>query len=112
MELELKKLTKAFGKKTLFRDFSYIFDSIGIYAVTGASGVGKTPLLRIIAGLEKDFEGEVSGGGTKNVSICFQEHLMLKPTKSVFMEINGQFTPFLHFIFPMKWSGGAVPHNI
>ena len=37
---------------------------------------------------------------------------MLKPTKSVFMEINGQFTPFLHFIFPMKQSGGAVPHNI
>lgn len=74
MELELKKLTKAFDKKTLFRDFSYIFDSIGIYAVTGASGVGKTTLLRIIAGLEKDFEGEVFGGGTKNVSICFQEH--------------------------------------
>lgn len=37
---------------------------------------------------------------------------MPKQTKSVFMEINGQFTPQSHFIFPMKWKGGMVPHNI
>ena len=52
MGLRLKSLTKSFGKKTLFRDFSYNFDDAGIYAVTGASGVGKTTLLRIISGLD------------------------------------------------------------
>lgn len=74
MGLRLKNLTKSFGKKTLFRDFSYTFDDTGIYAVTGASGVGKTTLLRIISGLDKEYDGEIIGGGISNVSICFQEH--------------------------------------
>ena len=74
MRLELKNLTKSFGKKTLFRDFSYTFDNTGVYALTGASGVGKTTLLRLIAGLDRAFSGEITGGGTSNVSICFQEH--------------------------------------
>lgn len=74
MGTELKNLTKSFGKKTLFRDFSYKFDNMGIYAVTGASGVGKTTLLRLIAGLDKKYDGEIIGGGISNVSICFQEH--------------------------------------
>lgn len=37
---------------------------------------------------------------------------MPKQTKSVFMEINGQSPPQSHFIFPMKWNGGTVTHNI
>ena len=74
MGLELKGLTKAFDKKTLFRDFSYKFNDTGIYAVTGASGIGKTTLLRIIAGLDRSYGGEVTGGGIGESSICFQEH--------------------------------------
>ena len=74
MSLVLENLTKSFGKKTLFRDFTYFFDDVGIYAVTGESGVGKTTLLRIISGLDKDFFGNVIGGGAENVSYCFQEH--------------------------------------
>ena len=74
MKIELKGVTKSFGEKTLFRDFSYRFNDTGIYALTGESGVGKTTLLRIISGLDKEFSGEVIGGGKNNVSYCFQEH--------------------------------------
>ena len=74
MGLRLNGLTKSFDKKTLFRDFSYEFGDTGIYAVTGASGTGKTTLLRLVAGLDKEFEGEIAGGGIKSCSICFQEH--------------------------------------
>ena len=87
MGLKIKNLTKAFDKKTLFRDFSYDFDDTGIYALTGASGVGKTTLLRIIAGLDTDFEGEVLGAGIKNVSICFQENRLF-PHLSAFDNIS------------------------
>ena len=74
MSLRIKNLNKSFDKKTIFRDFSFSFQERGIYTVVGESGIGKTTLLRIIAGLDKDFDGSVSGGGSENVSYCFQEH--------------------------------------
>ena len=74
MALTLSKINKSFDKKTIFRDLSYIFQDKGLYILKGVSGVGKTTLLRIIAGLDNDFTGEVSGGGVSNVSYCFQEH--------------------------------------
>ena len=74
MSLKIKNLFKSFDKKTIFRDFSFIFQENGIYALKGDSGVGKTTLLRIIAGLDRKFSGTVTGGGARNVSYCFQEH--------------------------------------
>ena len=72
--LEIKKLTKSFDEKILFKNFSYTFPDKGIYAITGESGIGKTTLLRIIAGLDKDFSGELIGGGIGRVSVAFQEY--------------------------------------
>lgn len=74
MTLTLKNINKSFDGKVIFTDFNYKFESSGIYAITGPSGVGKTTLLRIIAGLDKKFDGEVLFGGIKNVSFAFQEH--------------------------------------
>lgn len=74
MMLKIKNLTKAFGEKKLFDGFSYEFQDSGIYALVGESGSGKTTLLRIIAGLDKDYTGEVSGGGIGSCSVTFQEH--------------------------------------
>ena len=70
----IKKLTKRYGEKLLFRDFEYTFGDRGLWAITGDSGKGKTTLLRIIAGLDHDFEGSVDGAGIKATSVCFQEH--------------------------------------
>lgn len=72
--LQIKSLNKSFDKKRIFKDFSFDFDSNGIYLIKGKSGVGKTTLLRIISGLDKEFKGEVVGGGIDNVSYCFQEY--------------------------------------
>ncbi len=74
MSLILKDIKKSFDNKIIFDGFSYTFDNTGIYAVTGESGVGKTTLLRLIAGLDKDYSGEITGGGIKNVSFAFQEY--------------------------------------
>lgn len=74
MPLILKKITKSFDQKILFSDFSFTFGENGIYAITGESGIGKTTLLRMIAGLDNDYSGEILGGGFANTSVCFQEH--------------------------------------
>ena len=74
MSLVISNLKKAFGSKTIFDNFSYTFKDTGIYALTGESGVGKTTLLRLIAGLDTTYSGEILGGGIGNVSFAFQEH--------------------------------------
>ena len=72
MSLVIKNLSKSFGEKEIFNDFSYSFGDRGIYALTGESGVGKTTLLRMISGLDSDYKGEISGAAS--VSFAFQEH--------------------------------------
>lgn len=77
MSLTIKNLRKSFGDKTIFSDFSYNFSDKGIYLLTGESGIGKTTLLRMIAGLDKDFCGEILDGGIGRVSFAFQEHRLI-----------------------------------
>ncbi len=71
MPLELKNITKRFGEKTVFENFSLAFEENGIYALIGDSGRGKTTLFRIIAGLDKKYEGTVV---TDSVAYAFQEY--------------------------------------
>lgn len=66
----LNKITKKWGNKSIFKDFSLEIPDGKITAVVGRSGVGKTTLLSIVAGLT-DFEGEAFGFG--DVSYVFQE---------------------------------------
>ncbi len=79
--LEIKNLSKSFDSKSVFSDFSYSFEDTGIYALVGESGIGKTTLLRIIAGLDTDYTGELVGGGFGRASMSFQEHRLF-PTLS------------------------------
>lgn len=65
---------KRFGNKVIFKDFSYTFSEVGAFALIGESGIGKTTLLRMIAGLDTKYKGRIEGGGAKNVSFVFQEY--------------------------------------
>jgi ABC-type nitrate/sulfonate/bicarbonate transport system ATPase subunit len=74
MGLKLKNITKKFETRIIFEDFSFDFSDTGIYALVGESGVVKTTLLKIIAGLDTDYKGTVTGGGLKNTAFAFQEY--------------------------------------
>lgn len=73
----ISNLSKKFGKKIIFDNFSLNIDNNGIYALWGESGCGKTTLLRIIAGLDKKYSGKIEYGNIKKISYVFQEPRLL-----------------------------------
>lgn len=72
--LKIENLSKSFERKEIFSGFSYEFSKVGLYRIKGDSGIGKTTLLRIIAGIDKKHTGSVIGGGFENTSFAFQEY--------------------------------------
>ena len=71
MPLVINHLHKAYDQKIIFDDFSYAFEKTGIYVLAGDSGKGKTTLLRMIAGLDRDYTGEIHAEKT---AYAFQEY--------------------------------------
>mgnify|MGYP001852697070 FL=1 len=72
--LELKHISKAYGGRTLIKDFSYIFlkgDRVGF---VGRNGCGKTTLLRILTGHLEPDSGEVEAGQTVKIGYFSQEN--------------------------------------
>jgi putative ABC transport system ATP-binding protein len=57
--LELAKLTKTYGGRTVLAELSHVFEAGRFVAIMGESGVGKSTLLNLIAGLDAPDSGEV-----------------------------------------------------
>ncbi len=57
--VEIHKLCFSFEDQMIFRDFNFSLASRQWTALLGASGIGKSTLLRLIAGLEKDYQGKI-----------------------------------------------------
>ena len=57
--LELKNISKKFGKKEILSNFNLTIPEKQILAIVGPSGGGKTTLLRMLAGLETIDSGEI-----------------------------------------------------
>lgn len=70
--LEIRNLTKSFGDKRVLNNLSLRFEAGKTTCIMGASGCGKTTLLRILAGLETSDAGEIIRN-YRNVSFVFQE---------------------------------------
>ena len=85
MSIEVRNLTKAFGKTVVCDHLNLTIPSGELVALLGPSGSGKTSLLRIMAGLEVPDEGEVLFHGEdttatdvreRNVGFVFQHYAL------------------------------------
>ena len=83
--LKLSKIEKSFGEKKVLRGVSLSIDKGEIAMLYGMSGCGKTTLLRIAAGLEKEDKGKVARGG--KIAVVFAE-ARLFPTATVLENIT------------------------
>lgn len=82
---ELKNIKKSFGENAVFKDFSLKLTEGTKTIVKGASGCGKTTLLRVIAGLEAIDGGEAMRD--EKLAYMFQEPRLL-PWKSALDNIR------------------------
>ena len=81
--LEFAELSKSYGEKRLFREFSYVFRRQERVGFVGPNGCGKTTLMKIIMGLEKPDHGEVIIGPTVKIGYFSQESEYLDPGQRV-----------------------------
>jgi sulfate transport system ATP-binding protein len=87
MSIEVRNLTKTFGRFVALRDVSFTVSSGELVALLGPSGSGKTTLLRVIAGLEAADSGTVLFDGTdasarsasdRRVGFVFQHYALFR----------------------------------
>ena len=83
-------LTVEFGGTTLFQDISFVINEKDRIALMGKNGAGKSPLLKILAGVRQPTRGSVSA--PKDTVIAYlPQHLMTENSRTVFEETSQAF---------------------
>lgn len=82
-------VSKAFGDKILFENFSFSLPPAGIVGVIGPNGAGKTTLFRMIMNKEIADKGSFDIGETVKIGYVDQTHADIDPNKTVYQVISG-----------------------
>jgi len=95
VQISLNKISKKYDENYIIKDISLESKEKEFIVLVGPSGSGKSTIIRIIAGLETDFEGELRfaeqlmnevAAKDRNLSMVFQNYA-LYPHKTVFENI-------------------------
>ena len=82
--LTVEGLSKAYGEKTVVRDLSLTLDSGWKVAFVGRNGAGKSTLMRLVAGVDGDFEGTLRlGSGVATAYFAQDVAESLDPKRTV-----------------------------
>lgn len=90
--LELNSISQAYGKQLVVRDLTLTLEKGEIGCLLGASGCGKTTVLRTIAGFEQLLDGEIRIAGERVSSAVF----LLPPAKRQIGMVFQDYALFPH----------------
>ena len=106
--IKIDKLTKKYGKRTIFCDFSYVFPEKGLVCLVGSSGSGKSTLLNIISGVDNSYEGTITIDETnlKKASANSAANYRIQNIGYVFQNFNllNLDTAFNNVLLPLETS--------
>ena len=77
MELSLQNISFSYGDKVIFSDFSHQFSFGKWHGLLGRSGIGKTSMLRLIAGLITPITGKIIKDNRLKTALLAQEDHLL-----------------------------------
>jgi len=86
--IDLKNVSKAYGGKVLFRNFSYSFKKGEKLGIAGANGSGKSTFLRVLTGEEQPDNGIVDIGINTFFGVFDQHSKELDPEMKVIQYIE------------------------
>jgi len=87
--IKVKNLRKGFGDRLLIEDLSFTLPKAGIVGIIGPNGAGKTTLFKMITGVDKPDDGEITIGDTVQLSYVDQDRDSLEGDATVYEEITG-----------------------
>ncbi len=98
MSLRVRVRCKAYDGKPVLKDLEFDLGEREIVALVGPSGCGKTTLLKIIGGLDADFDGTIDWSGrtaSPRIGTIFQEPRLL-PWRTVRQNLALVLPPNAH----------------
>ncbi|MBB3221505.1 ABC transporter ATP-binding protein [Pseudoduganella umbonata] len=118
--LDILVARKAFGARTVLRDFRLHLAGGEFVSLIGASGSGKSSLLSIVAGLDRDWDGRVAlagqplAGVSADIGVIFQEPRLfpwLTVAQNVAFGGDGDPAPLLAEV-GLAGLGGYLPRQL
>jgi putative ABC transport system ATP-binding protein len=110
--LELDQLTKTYGGRTVLSQLSHVFGAGEFVAIMGESGVGKSTLLNLIAGLDAPTGGRVLVDGVPMSALDDDAATRLRRTRMGFIFQAFHVLPHLtlrqNVALPLLLKGDAI----
>ncbi|MGB2951811.1 MAG: ATP-binding cassette domain-containing protein, partial [Gaiellaceae bacterium] len=93
--VELRNVTKRYGRAAAVAGVTGVFEASRLHAVTGPSGSGKTTLLHLLAGLELPSGGEITVLGTVLSRLDRADRARFRREQIAFVAQQPRLLPFL-----------------